>query len=231
MRQIHFFIVILFSLGFNILFGQEEIIDFRIQDESSQPIANAEVQLVQLPDSSILGKMYSGDHGLIVAGIPASENMVLRMTAPGHQTVWRQSDIADYVGIVTLMPATQPKTPKVIQASHWFSAPENSAETTLEGHWSIDLRPTPDAEPYFQELIIQPLNGKSFAGTFYNTNFKNGKINTSWGRTYFAFKTKDGKSTYYSSGYLEDETLRGTTYCEQRGFVMPWTGTRKQIQN
>lgn len=101
----------------------------------------------------------------------------------------------------------------------------------LNGLWEIDLRPTPDAEPYLKDFIIQMTNGKSFSGSFYDTPFKNGKINSVWGDIHFAFSTKDRSSTYVTTGYFDGDILRGTTYCEERNFVAPWTGKRKKNLN
>ena len=114
-----------------------------------------------------------------------------------------------------------------------FSFSQNEANTTpapesyLQGEWVIDLRPSPEAAPYLKEMKIIFNDGKRFAGSFYDTPFENGVINTTGGETYFAFSTKDGRATYFTSGKIENGELKGLTYCDNRDFVMPWTGKRK----
>lgn len=104
---------------------------------------------------------------------------------------------------------------------------QNEPLTSIVGTWIIDLTPSPDATPYLQEMTVTKVEGTNFSGSFYNTRFDNGKTNTVWDKDYFAFKTKDGSSVYFHSGYIEDGELKGLTYCEKRDFTMPWTGTRK----
>ena len=82
--------------------GQQ--LDFRIQDEHGHPLEYAEVVFIQLPDSTVLGTQLTGRSGLIVNGIEPSEHLILQMSAPGRQTVWWKSSVADRVGMVTIMP-------------------------------------------------------------------------------------------------------------------------------
>ena len=103
-----------------------------------------------------------------------------------------------------------------------------NAVSFLQGDWVIDLRPAPDAEPYFKKMTISFDDEKQFSGEFYNTSFDNGEINTIWGIVYFAFSTKDGRTDYSHVGYIENDYLRGITYCDKRDFVMPWIGKRKE---
>ncbi|MEO1259372.1 MAG: hypothetical protein AAFZ15_11275 [Bacteroidota bacterium] len=99
----------------------------------------------------------------------------------------------------------------------------------LIGTWIIDLTPSPDAEPYVQVMEISAADGKTISGSFYNSPFENGETNSLWDKTYFAFTTKDRSSVYFTSGSIENGELRGVTYCDQRDFVMPWTGKRKEL--
>jgi hypothetical protein len=71
----------------------------------------------------------------------------------------------------------------------------------VESVWIIDLRPTPDSEPYLKEFVIEDIESNSFAGKFYDTDFDNGSFNLSWDKLYFAFTTKDASSTYFHSGF------------------------------
>ncbi len=99
---------------------------------------------------------------------------------------------------------------------------------TLEGVWVIDLRPSPDAEPYTQEFKVTEVSGNTFQGIFYGSRLEEARINRNWDQLYFAFSTKDGSFAYYHSGYLKDGVLYGISYCPGREFVQPWTGVRKQ---
>jgi len=97
----------------------------------------------------------------------------------------------------------------------------------LAGSWKVDLRPSPDAESYFQSLRIDPQDAKTFSGAFYGSNIKNGLINKAWEDITFAFITRDRNNTYYHTATLKDNELTGTTYCPQRDLVAPWTAIRK----
>jgi len=95
------------------------------------------------------------------------------------------------------------------------------------GNWNIDLRPTPEAEGYFQPFEVKSIDGNIFNGTFYGSDIKNAFINKNWPKIYFAFSTSDQSNEYYHSGYLENDKLYGITYCPSREFTAPWTGTKK----
>ena len=97
----------------------------------------------------------------------------------------------------------------------------------IRGTWIIDLRPTPDAENYFKEFVIEKLDGKSFSGKFYDTDFENGQLNLDWGIVYFAFTTKDASNSYFHSGYFEGNKVFGISYSPERKFTLPWTGEKK----
>lgn len=97
----------------------------------------------------------------------------------------------------------------------------------LIGNWIIDLRPTPEAEGYFQSFEVKSIDGNTFNGTFYGSNIKYAFINKNWPKIYFAFSTSDQSNEYYHSGYIENDRLYGLTYCPNREFTAPWTGTKK----
>lgn len=97
----------------------------------------------------------------------------------------------------------------------------------LAGTWEIDLRPTPDAEPYLKDFVISNVAGKNFSGVFYGSQFEGGKFNGSWEKIYFAFETGDKDSTYYHSGYIENDEIHGISYSPDRKFVTPWSGKKK----
>ncbi len=96
------------------------------------------------------------------------------------------------------------------------------------GTWELDLRPSPDSEPYLKDFILQSFDKGKLSGAFYGTPFTNGKINTAWGKFYFSFTTADQSGTYFHSGYLENGTIRGTSYSEGRDFMIPWFSTKKK---
>ena len=98
----------------------------------------------------------------------------------------------------------------------------------LTGTWEIDLRPSPDAQPYLKEFVINESTNETVKGIFYDTVFADGKIHTKWGKLYFAFTTGDQSGKYYTSGYVSDGKLYGMTYSQGRGFLTPWFSVRKK---
>lgn len=105
---------------------------------------------------------------------------------------------------------------------------QDKTEQQLVGEWQIDLRPTPDAEPYYQIFAIEAVTDSGLTGTFYGSQLEDAYVNTEWPETYFAFTTRDATHAYYHSGYLKDGKLMGTSYCPGRNFIARWTGVRKQ---
>jgi hypothetical protein len=96
----------------------------------------------------------------------------------------------------------------------------------LLGTWQIDLRPSPNDPPYYQELVVTSVEGDKFTGTFYNSPIKQGKINTTWGVVSFAFITSDGSGAYNTSGQLKNGKVEGATHSLGRDFLMPWRGEK-----
>jgi len=97
----------------------------------------------------------------------------------------------------------------------------------IKGTWLIDLRPSPNSDPYLKDFIITPTDGKEFSGEFYGTEFSTGIFNTDWENVYFAFTTKDKTNIYFHSGYISGNKIYGVSYSEQRKFTSHWTGTKK----
>jgi len=108
------------------------------------------------------------------------------------------------------------------------SATPSEANKNLVGEWLIDLRPSPDADPYLQTLIIEDQDEQSFAGSFYGSSIRETFLNGNWDKLYFAFQSSDNSNTYYQSGYIIGDEIFGVTYCPKRNFVMPWSGKRKK---
>ena len=113
-------------------------------------------------------------------------------------------------------------------ASLAFAGDENSAidAAALVGIWTVDLRPTPDAEPYFQELVVTSVDGARFEGRFYGTAVTQARINTTWGKLRIAFVTADGSGEYHHSAVLEGDKLEGLTNSTGREFLAYWSAVR-----
>ncbi len=112
------------------------------------------------------------------------------------------------------------------------AAPGRSAtidEAFLSGTWQVDLRPTPDAAPYFQELVITEAGNGSMSGTFYGAPFSEGRINDDWGTLRIAFVTADGSGPYYHSAVLNDGRLEGLSHSSGRDFLAYWSATKREV--
>lgn len=106
----------------------------------------------------------------------------------------------------------------------------NTIKSTIDeikGTWQIDLRPTPNSEPYLKDFYITEVSGKKFQGEFYGSEFSNGMLNTDWDHIHFAFTTNDSSNTYYHSGYFSEDKIYGISYSEGRKFISYWTGKMK----
>jgi len=110
-------------------------------------------------------------------------------------------------------------------------APGTSAEpakpelSALAGAWRVDLRPAPDADPYFQSLVVAITDGQ-VEGSFYDTAFRDFQANADWATLHFAFVTEDGSGIYHTSGRLVEGRLERTTHALGRGFLAVWTAER-----
>ena len=107
----------------------------------------------------------------------------------------------------------------------------NAQQDTKEliGTYKIDLRPTPEAKPYYQNFVIKSVDGKKFKGTFYGSSIVKGLFNTEWdNRVYFGFSTSDRTNTYYHSGYFQNGKVYGISYCPDRNLVSRWWGQVKR---
>lgn len=97
----------------------------------------------------------------------------------------------------------------------------------LIGTWKVDLRPTPDAEPYYQPMVIKNISGNTLKGTFYHSPVLESKVNGDWENLHFSLITRDKTHLYYTSGYLKDGKLYGSTFCPGRDFLGVWTATKE----
>lgn len=103
--------------------------------------------------------------------------------------------------------------------------------STLVGAWKVDLRPTPDAAEYFQEFVVTKIDGKTFSGTFYGAEIKNGKVNTDWETVYLAFTSEDQSGIYSHFARLDGKKLIGATDSLGRGFLLPWRAEKKPVDS
>jgi hypothetical protein len=102
-----------------------------------------------------------------------------------------------------------------------------AARDLLLGTWKVDLRPTPDAAPYYKEFVVTAVQGGTFSGTFYGSPISEGRINNDWGKLRIAFVTSDGSGPYYHSATLENNDLEGLSNSTGRGFLAYWTAVKK----
>jgi hypothetical protein len=105
-----------------------------------------------------------------------------------------------------------------------YESPPDASD--LIGTWCLDLRPTPEADPYFKTFVVTSVDGDSLQGTFYGASIEQGRVNTAWSRVEFAFVTSDGSGPYNHAARLEGDRLEGSTYALGRGFVLPWRAER-----
>jgi hypothetical protein len=64
---------------------------------------------------------------------------------------------------------------------------KNHDLNSLNGIWIIDLRPNPESEPYLKNFVVKILDNIDFKGSFYDTEFNNGKLNLNWDSIFFLF--------------------------------------------
>ncbi|MEZ5063774.1 MAG: hypothetical protein R3B81_03520 [bacterium] len=121
--------------------------------------------------------------------------------------------------------AVCPLAPRPAVAGEPSYAAETPSPGDLVGTWRVDLRPTPDADEYWQEFVVRSVDGHTFEGTFYGTELRDGRLNTDWGAVYFAFVTEDGSGEYHTSGVLKDGRILGTTHSIGREFLAVWKAT------
>ncbi len=102
----------------------------------------------------------------------------------------------------------------------------DATSADLLGVWRVDVRPAPDAQPVYTDLIISNV-ADSVEGSFYSGSpMLSGKVNAAWGEPRIAFITQDNSGQYASSAVLRAGVLHGTTYSSGRGSLWVWTATR-----
>ncbi len=96
----------------------------------------------------------------------------------------------------------------------------------LVGTWQVDLRPTPQSDPYFQEFVIMRAADGSFSGTFYGAEISEVRTNSDWGALRVAFITSDGSGPYNHTAVLRGDRLEGQTHSLGRDFLAYWSAVK-----
>lgn len=101
------------------------------------------------------------------------------------------------------------------------------ATADLLGTWRVDLRLTPNSEPYYKEFVVTSVSENSFTGTFYDTTISQARINTDWGKLRIAFVTADDSGAYNHSAVLENNKLEGLSNSTGRNFLSYWSALKQ----
>ena len=128
---------------------------------------------------------------------------------------------------VVLIGCTSAQVPQAMKVA----SPASVTPASIVGTWKVDLRPTPDAAPYFQAFVVTSVDGKRFEGTFYGTPISQGRINTDWGTIRIAFVTEDGSGPYNHSAVLTGDRLEGLSNSTGRDFLSYWSATKNSTSN
>ena len=94
----------------------------------------------------------------------------------------------------------------------------------MEGQPPADAR----VEPYFKAFEVKSVEGSTFRGSFYDTEFSDGRINREWGAIRFAFVTADNSGEYHHSGTLRAGRIEGMSHSIGRKFLNAWTAERER---
>lgn len=98
----------------------------------------------------------------------------------------------------------------------------------LVGTWTLDMTPENDTDNNFAFMKITEVGPNSLEGEFYRetVEIREGRINTQLGIIYCALISGDNSGDYYSTFYIKDNKLYGTTHSEGRDFLAVWTATK-----
>ncbi|MEL6812015.1 MAG: hypothetical protein AAFP76_11820 [Bacteroidota bacterium] len=107
------------------------------------------------------------------------------------------------------------------------------SETDLQqlvGVWKLDMSPQDTTDENFARMEITSVTANSMEGEFYRRTVKmrEGRINTQLGIIYGALISGDNSGEYYSTFYLKDGVLHGTTHARDRGFLAVWTAKKEK---
>ncbi len=118
----------------------------------------------------------------------------------------------------------------ILTASSVTAQPSDSEDYVdqLIGIWTIDLRPKPDADAFLKTFEVKTIKSGKMKGSFYDTKFTNGRVDTHWDVLYFAFTTKDNSGVYFHSGTFDGKAVKCISYSENREFVSPWFSVKRE---
>lgn len=108
------------------------------------------------------------------------------------------------------------------------AAVRRGALRSLAGTWTVDLRPTPEAEPYARPFVADVGADGALTGSFYGSEILDGRVDAGWGALHFAFTTADDGGTYRHAGRVVGGRVEGTSYAPHRGLLSVWTATRTE---
>lgn len=98
----------------------------------------------------------------------------------------------------------------------------------IVGVWDIALHYDPAQPPSATVLDISAIEDGALTGTFYGTPFEEGRATLFRGEAIVSVVTSDNSGPYLTSGRLDaDGGFSGQTFSVGRGFLMPWTATRR----
>jgi len=106
---------------------------------------------------------------------------------------------------------------------------ESLISNELIGNWDVALYFDPNSPPSATELVITSVKDDgSLEGSFYQSSFEIGRFTQKDGALIISVVTSDGSGPYSTSGRLyADGRFEGQTLSTGRGFLMPWTATRR----
>lgn len=96
----------------------------------------------------------------------------------------------------------------------------------LEGAWTVDLRPAPNAPAYLKPMALTIASDGKVTGEFYEHPIEDGRAIATNGRPCFAFHTSDPSGPYQTSGCRVGDHIEGQTWSEGRRFLLTWTARR-----
>ena len=100
----------------------------------------------------------------------------------------------------------------------------------LEGEWVLDMSPQDSSDSNFAKMTINSIDNGQLKGFFYRdgVEIRNAQINQQTKRLYCALISGDGTGEYYTTFYLENGKLYGTTHSRERNFLSVWVGRKVQ---
>ena len=99
----------------------------------------------------------------------------------------------------------------------------------LDGDWTVDLRPTAEADAHPMPMTLKIAENGVVTGLFYRGPIEAGLASDNKGARCFAFTTSDPTGPYHTSGCLNgQDQIEGQTWSEGRHFLMHWIAARSE---